>query len=184
MTTTEPRVPQLTPDRLDADQKQLYDTLVEGPRGSRIVLPDGSLFGPFNLLLLSPQVGDRLQALGLAVQRETKLPAATREAVILSVVHRRESRSEWNAHRPMAINAGLTEADIEAIQAGEVPPDVDKGTRAALALTAAQLARRPGNDPAYEAAVQALGDRRALEVCLLAGYYESLCSVLVLFALG
>jgi len=42
----------------------------------------------------------------------------------------------------------------------------------------------PGNNPAYEASVQAVGDRRALEVCLLVGYYESLCSVLALSVLG
>lgn len=181
--TTTPRIARLTPDLLDEEQKQLYDTLVQGPRGPRILQPDGSLFGPFNVLLLSPQAGDRMQALGLAVQRETTLSAATREAVILTVAHRRGCRPEWDAHRPMARDAGVTEADIDAIAAGLALPDVDDVTRAALSLAADLLERRGLGAAEYAASVETLGERRVLEVCLLVGYYEALCNLFTVFGL-
>jgi 4-carboxymuconolactone decarboxylase len=181
--TTAPRITRFTPDLLDEGAKHLYDTLVQGPRGPRILQPDGSLSEPFNVLLLSPRAGDRMQALGLAVQRETTLPAAAREAVILTVVHSRGCRPEWEAHSPSALDAGVTEADLDAIAAGGALPDADDVTCAATALAAGLLERRGPDAAEYPAAIESLGERRVLEVCLLVGYYEALCNLFTVFGL-
>lgn len=177
------RIAPITPNSLEAGQRQLYETLARGPRGPKIVQPDGSLFGPFNVLLLSPQAGDRMQALGLAVQRETELSARAREATILAVAHRRACHLEWDAHRPVALDAGLTDADIMAIAEDSPPPDADDTTRTALSLAGILLDRRSIDDDEFARFATVLGERQVLETCLLVGYYDALCNLFALFGL-
>ena len=57
------RLPVLTPDTLTPEQKQVYDTIAgdkrrQKTRRFRMMKEDGTLTGPFNALLYSPQVGD------------------------------------------------------------------------------------------------------------------------------
>jgi len=178
-----PRIGRFTPEVRDEAQQRLFDTLVGGPRGPGIIQDDGALFGPFNAFMLDPTIGDRVQALGLAVQSADALPPAMREAVILSVAGRRSCRGEWEAHRPRALAAGLTEADVQAIATGHLPGVADEEIRTALALAGAQMDHRPLDDAAYRGAVDVLGERRVFEVWALVGYYDALCGLFTLFRL-
>lgn len=177
------RLSGLTPSTRSPEEEELFRTLVEGPRGKGIVLADGSLFGPFNAMLRSPGIGDRLQALGLALHGPDALPAVLREVVILTVVGRRECIHEWNAHRPRAVAAGVSEEDLTAIETGGSPTDANEQTRLALELAHAQLEHRDVEESLYGRAIELLGERRVFELTALVGYYDGICSIITIFHL-
>src|SRR5690349_16779378 len=62
------RIARLTPDRLDAHQRVVYDAIASGPRTANgafsLTDAEGCLEGPFNAMLLHPAIGDALQQLG------------------------------------------------------------------------------------------------------------------------
>ncbi|MGP0061695.1 MAG: hypothetical protein ACLPID_20700 [Beijerinckiaceae bacterium] len=51
-----PRIQDIAPDELDAEQRRVCDAIVSGPRGV--------VQGPLRVWLHSPQLADRAQALG------------------------------------------------------------------------------------------------------------------------
>jgi 4-carboxymuconolactone decarboxylase len=58
--------------------------------------------------------------------RDSTLSARVREVALLRVVHRRDCGYLWSHHVPIAHRAGLTAAEIDAIQYDEVTDDVDR----------------------------------------------------------
>ena len=64
-----------TADEMTPDQRALADSILAGPRTT--------LGGPFNVLLRSPELGERAQSLGAYVRFNDSLPAALREMAII-----------------------------------------------------------------------------------------------------
>lgn len=118
------RLPRLTPDELDLDQRPLYDAITGGPRAGGPQLfaltdTEGRLNGPFNAMLFAPGVGAALQELGSAIRYRTSLSGRIRELAILAVAAHWDSAFERYAHEPIGRAAGLTDAEIAAVGAGD-----------------------------------------------------------------
>ena len=65
----------LEPERMSPEQKRAYDAIVSGPRGGAR--------GPFNVLLRSPELADRVQRVGEYLRFKSSLPARLNEFAIL-----------------------------------------------------------------------------------------------------
>src|SRR5579885_2362957 len=101
----------LTYSQLTPEQKTLADHLLDGERGT--------LNGPFNVLLRSPELGDQAQKLGAYVRFHSSLPRKLNEFAILLTGRYWNAQYEWYAHRRLAEQAGLSPAIIAAVAAGE-----------------------------------------------------------------
>src|SRR6476620_8402218 len=77
--------------------------------------------GPYNLLLRSPVLGDRMFDLLHYLRWNTSLPLRLNEFAILIVGLHWRSQVEWYAHRPIAIKAGLSPDLIEELKSGMRP---------------------------------------------------------------
>jgi 4-carboxymuconolactone decarboxylase len=183
------RLPRLSPDLLDQDQKKLYDTITAGPRARArqpfpLVDEAGALEGPFNAMLLQPALGSALQALGAAVRYQGVLPGRTRELAILVVAAAWESEFERHAHEAAGRLLGLRDEDLAAIRAGHEPDLADAAERAAVRV-AWTLARSGDLDDAqYSGAVARLGPAAIFELTTLVGYYATLALQLRVFRVG
>ena len=172
------------PDELDPTRRGLYDRIVGGPRARDtsafdLTDADGRLHGPFNALLLAPEVGDALQELGAALRYRTGLADRTRELAILAVAAYHRSAFEWYAHASVARRLGLAEPVLDRVRAGEVPTDhLDDVEVVVLRTTRELLVSRDLDDPAYERAVAALGQEGLQELLALVGYYQLLALLL------
>jgi 4-carboxymuconolactone decarboxylase len=179
------RLAPLRPEQLDSDQRRLYDTIVGGPRGtngqgSSPVGSDGSLNGPFNAMLLSPDLGQAVQALGAVIRYSSTLTARSREIAILLVAHHCHSAYEWAAHSRHGRQAGLTDAEIESLT-GEDPEFADR-KETTVARGAVHLLRSGTlPDDVYRASVEILGSAQVFELVTLVGYYRMLAGVLATF---
>ncbi|MDQ7810958.1 carboxymuconolactone decarboxylase family protein [Amycolatopsis sp. A133] len=178
------RLPRLTPAGLDDDQRALHNAIAAGPRaGGPFPLTDaeGALTGPFNAMLFAPPIGQALQRLGAAVRYETALPARVRELAILAVAARWDAAFERYAHEPAARAAGATDAQLAAIAALTVPEDLGDVERAALRFVLALLTEDDADDVTYAETVPAIGNRVAVELTTLVGYYATLALQLRVF---
>ncbi len=172
------------PDELDPARRALYDRIVGGPRARdtsafELADADGRLHGPFNALLVAPEVGDALQELGAALRYRTGLADRGRELAILAVATHHHSAFEWYAHASVARRLGLAEPVLEHVRVGQVPTDhLDDVEVVVLRTTHELLAPRDLGDQAYERAVAALGQEGLQELLALVGYYQLLALLL------
>ena len=184
------RLPRLVPPFDDPRQQALHDALVRGRRGAGpqafdLAADDGSLVGPFGLMLHAPQVGEPLQALGAAVRFATSFTDRAREVAILTVAVATDSGFEVWAHERVARQVGLSAAELRGIRSGTFGDDatVDP-VEAMVADLARRLAeRRPLDAEAYAVAVAVLGEQRLLELVVLVGYYAMMAQLMDVFGI-
>ena len=155
---------QLTPA-----QRAVVDAIVAGPRGE--------FGGPFTTLIRSPEVADRVQALGEALRFRSSLPATCRELAILVVANRWGAEYEGQTHGEIALEVGVEPAAIEAIGDGR-HPDLPAGEHAAYAFVREVVDTGRVSDEAFAAAHEAFGDQGVVDLLGLAGYYTLLAFVL------
>ncbi|WP_067460542.1 carboxymuconolactone decarboxylase family protein [Actinomadura macra] len=177
------RVDALRPADLTAEQRELYDRLLDSTRatGSRpfpLADGEGRLRGPFNGMLLSPELGNALQELGNVVRYRTGFTTRQKELAILAVAAHERSDYEWAVHHHAALQAGLTEDQISAVHTGAPCPLDDPAEAAVLAATRELTATGDLTDDAFAVAAGALGLTRLYELITLVGYYRLIAAQL------
>jgi 4-carboxymuconolactone decarboxylase len=181
------RIRPLTPGELAPDQQALYAAITGGPRAQGpqhfpLTSADGSLRGPFDVMLRSPAVGTAQQELGAAIRYRTGFTDRMRELAILLVAARWDSAFEREAHEAIARAAGFRDDELAAIRALDVALfDGDEGVvgRATVALLNGDLT----NDE-WDAASTTLGIDGVFELTALVGYYATLALQLRVFRVG
>jgi alkylhydroperoxidase family enzyme len=105
------------------------------------------------------------------------LPRRDTELVILRVAWQCRSTYEWHQHVPIALRVGLTPDEVAGV-AGRTP-DVFTGRQLALLAASDELlAQRTLSDSTWSAVQATLGNREAIELCLLIGNYQGLASTI------
>ncbi len=182
------RLSGLRPEELTAEQRDLYNSIAGGDRARdasfRLTESDGSLVGPFNALLLSPVVGNALQALGGAIRFGSDLSPLVREVTILAVAAHWRSEFEWWAHEPIARRAGLGDEQIAALKAGETPEFDDETAAATFDFCRALIAGERPDDATFRQARKVLGLDGVMELVTIVGYYNLLAQMMKTFDVG
>ena len=157
------RMPDIVYDKLDPDQRRVYDAIVAGPRGQ--------VQGPLRVWLQSAQLADRAQALGAFCRFGTSLPPRLSELAILITGAFWRAKFEWHTHAPIGIKAGLDPAAVEAIRTGRPPNFAKPDEAAAYAFGHELLTTRKVSDATYARAVEQLGMKGVVELTGILGYY-------------
>ena len=160
----------LTWDGLTAEQKTMANDLLAGKRTS--------LDGPFNALLRSPEMGNLSQKLGEYLRFRTSVPRRLNEMAILLTARWWSSLFGWSAHKPLALDAGLSASVVDDIQAGRRPARMGPDEAVVYDFCAELRERRRVSDSTFKAAVTALGERGVVDLVALMGYYDSVSMVL------
>jgi 4-carboxymuconolactone decarboxylase len=153
----------LTYDRLTPEQKALVEHLLSSERGS--------LNGPFNVMLRSPEMGDLAQKLGAQVRFHSSLPNRLNELAILMTARFWNAQYEWSAHRKYAEKAGLSPAVIDSIATGMRPASMKPDEEAVYNFGNELLKTREVSDAALKAVVEKFGERGAVDLTGVMGYY-------------
>jgi 4-carboxymuconolactone decarboxylase len=180
------RLAVLSSDEMTADQVDLYRDILAGPRGQgpravQLSSGAGGLAGPFNAMLYAPSVGHALQELGAAIRFGTKLTPRIREMAILVVAQAWDSGYEQVSHELIGRDAGLTDAELEALREGENPKFADAQENAAYSAVRALTGPRDLDDEEYAVTIAALGEEGLVELSTLVGYYATLALQLRIF---
>ena len=139
----------LTEATMTPRQRESYQGIVSGPRkGAR---------GPFNALLRSPEVADRVQKVGEYIRFQSTIPAALNEMAILITGRFWGAQYEFWAHSRLARTAGLPDAIIDAIAEGRRPSAMSDDERVVHPESLPRLARAPprwmGRDSSSQSAL-------------------------------
>jgi alkylhydroperoxidase family enzyme len=106
-----------------------------------------------------------------------KLPRPDTELVILRVAWQCRCAYEWHQHVPLALRVGLTPHEVAAVAQSPANGFTDRqGTL--LAVSDELLTDRALSDTTWRAVQATLGDRAAIELCLLIGNYQGLASAI------
>lgn len=160
----------LTWEQLTPEQKTMVNDLLAGTRTS--------LNGPFNALLRSPEMGNLAQKLGEYARFRTSLPQRLNEMAILLTAKWWSSQYEWYAHKTLALNAGLSAAVIDDIQAGRRPARMQPDETVIYDFSTELRERRRVSDATFSAAVKLLGERGVMDLVAVMGYYDLVSMVL------
>ncbi|MEU0949996.1 carboxymuconolactone decarboxylase family protein [Streptomyces canus] len=161
---TGPRLTPLAEDDWDPATRELLALI---PRDA-----DGRLANVFTTLVRHPGLFRRFLPFGSHLLRDGRLPARTRELLILRTAYHTRAPYEWGRHVPLARAAGVTDEEIRRIGAG---PDAQGWTRADAHLLRAadELHRDARLSAATWSALAADHDAAQLiEVTMLVGQYH------------
>ena len=164
------RMPPIPADKLTDAQKKAIDEF----KAAR----SADISGPFIPLLRSPEVMSRARAMGDYVRYRSVLPPRLSELVILLTARQWTQHYEWNAHAPLARQAGLRADIVEAIAEGRRPERMADDEEILYTLCD-ELARNRGvSDATYAKAVVTFGEQGVVDALGITGYYTMLAMVL------
>lgn len=107
------RLPDLLPDKMTPEQRQIHEEIVAGPRG-RII-------GPLRAAIYNPELARRWSPLGEYLRFKAKIGTRLTELAILVVARRWRSEVEWWIHSELATGEGIDHGVIDAIRRGTSP---------------------------------------------------------------
>ena len=106
------------------------------------------------------------------------LPERVREQVILRVAHRRGCAYEWEHHLKIGKKAGLTDADIAAIQSGDSADAFDR----AVCNAVDELDEKTNlSDATWATLAERLDERQRMDLIFTIGGYTALAMALNTF---
>ena len=100
------------------------------------------------------------------------------ELVILRVAHLRDCRYEFEHHVRLGRRAGVTAGDVERVTAGPAAPGWTPREAALLGAVDELHATGDMGDATWATLREHADEREAIELCMLAGHYEMLATVI------
>ena len=164
------RFPHLTREQMTDAQKRVYDGIVSGPRGGAR--------GPFNALLRSPDLADRVQKVGEYARFNSVLPARLSEMAILINARFWGSKYEFFAHRPMAVKGGLAESIADDIAREKRPSGMKADEELVYDFCTTLHRQHFVDDALFTRAVSTLGEQGVIDLIGVSGYYTLVSMVL------
>jgi alkylhydroperoxidase family enzyme len=143
---------------------------------AKTLVGDGPPLNVFTTLARHPRLLKRFNVLGGFFLTRGALPARDREIVILRSAWRSGSEYEFGQHVLIARQAGLTNAEIDALasERGAWPAH-----EAALVAVADEVDRQAAiSDATWDALRTTYDEQQMIEVVLLAGFYRMLAGLL------
>ncbi|MGH9254282.1 MAG: carboxymuconolactone decarboxylase family protein [Vicinamibacterales bacterium] len=138
----------------------------------------GSLTGPWNVLLRSPELMGRVRGLSDYVRFNGALPPRLSEFVILLTARQWSQAYEWNAHYPLAVKGGLNPEVAKAIADGRRPQGMADDEEALYEFCTELLRHHSVSDATYARTISKFGERGILDTIGLMGHYSLIAMVL------
>ena len=136
------------------------------------------------MLIRSPEVCRHLSRLGEFLRWGSSLaPALSELAICLTARHIR-ANYEWHAHAPLAVEAGVPAAAMEAIRTGGTPTLQDKEQALVYRLVTELIDTKRLSDASFAEAIAVFGEGGVVELGTIIGYYTAIGNALNVFEVG
>lgn len=168
-----PRYRPLDEAEFDAEQRHVFNDCKSGPRGA--VPP------PVHVWLASPGLADNAHKLGAHVRFATPFTPKQTEIAILCTARYWTAEFEWAAHVRLALQAGLTQDQIDAIAARRTPDFPDPDDRLVHDFAHAYYRDHRVDDATFARVEARWGRRGVVDLAGLIGYYSFVSVTLNVF---
>src|ERR1700681_980074 len=168
----EPRFPQLTMDQLDYRERPLAEQIMK--------VSAVGLGGPYNSLLRSPVLGQRMFDLLYYLRWQTSVPLRLNEFAILIIGRQWRSQVEWLAHAPLAIKAGLSPAIVAELKANKRPPNMPPEESVVYDFVTELTTKHVVSDETFNRAKEIFGEQQVVDLTAVAGTYITVAMILAM----
>jgi len=166
------RLPKLTEDDLTSRQRELSD---------RIAGRRGQTRGPFLVWLHSPELCDRVEALGAFVRFESSLELRLRELILLIAARHWDAQYAWNAHVEKAVEAGISRDALDALAEHRRPVFAQRDEQVLHAFCSEVLEGHFVSDSTFADALELFGSTGLVDAIGTLGNFSMLAMCLNTF---
>jgi 4-carboxymuconolactone decarboxylase len=167
---------------MSVDQKKYFDGLMSGRvsgTGSKGVVQGATSLGaPFNVLLRSPVLAERLRMVGEYLRFDSSIPKHLNEWAILITARTWTAQYEWYAHLRLALKEGLNPDLAADLAQGIRPKNMQADEEAVYNFCHELQETHQVSDPHYKAVVDLFGEQGAVDLMVVSGYYVMVSMVL------
>lgn len=167
-----PRFPQLSLEQLSDEQRPLAEEIL---KGSSI-----GLGGPYNPLLRSPVLGQRMYDLGKYFRWNTSVPLRLNEFAILIIGRLWRSQVEWFAHAPIAIKAGLRPEIVADLKANRRPAGMQEDEAVVYDFVMELYNTHKLSDDTFARAKRVLGEQQVVDLTAVSGIYVAVAMLIAM----
>ena len=171
----EQRCARLHVDRMTDDQKIYFNSLMAGPisgTGSKGVVQGATSLGaPFNVLLRSPVLAERMRKVGEYLRFESTIPKRLNELAILITARTWTAQYEWYAHLRLALKEGLDPLVGEELAQGQRPSRMKPDEEAVYDFCHELHTSHGVSDAHYNAVLNLFGEQGVVDLMMVSGYY-------------
>jgi 4-carboxymuconolactone decarboxylase len=171
-TGKEPRFPQLTMDQLSDAQKPLAEQIMK--------VSSVGLGGPYNPLIRSPVLGQRMFDVWHYLRWETSVPTKLNEFAIIIIGRQWLSQVEWFAHAPLAAKAGLKPDIIAELKAGNRPSKMAEDEAVVYDFVTELTTTHKVSDETFARARKVFNDQQIVDLTAVAGTYVMTAMILAM----
>jgi 4-carboxymuconolactone decarboxylase len=168
----EPRFAQLTMEQLNEQQRPLGEQVMK--------VSSVGLAGPYNPMMRSPVLGQRLFDLYHYLRWETSVPTKLNELAILIIGRQWRSQVEWYAHAPLAQKAGLSPEIIAQLKANKRPSGMAEDEALVYDFVTELTTTHEVSDATYSRAKKIFNDQQIVDLTSVAGCYVSVAMLLAM----
>ncbi len=158
------------------DQKNISSELNE--TFERIAKNGGRVLNLFKIMAHCPQIGRRFLQLGNAILFQGVLSPNLRELAILRVGSINKAKYEWTQHVPIALRAGMRQAQIEALPDWRRSIEFSDMEKAVLAYTDEEMMNIRVSDETFKDVRKYFSEEAVVELTITIAYYGMVCRIL------
>jgi AhpD family alkylhydroperoxidase len=151
---------------------------------ANILKERGRISHLYKVLLNSPDIAQGWESLLTAVRNRSSLPASLKELMILRVAVLNRAQYEFDAHRPHAINAGVSEEQIQLIQQDKITSGFTELEILVIEFTDVMTRDIQVPDALYSSVKAHFNDREILEVVTTIAAYNMVSRLLTALHVG
>lgn len=149
------------------------------PLGEQIMKVSSiGLGGPYNPLLRSPVLGQRMFDLLHYLRWHSSVPLKLNEFAILIVGRQWRSQVEWFAHVPIALKAGLSDSIVADLKAQRRPDEMDALEAVVYDFVTELSSAHKVSDETFARAKEHLGEQQIVDLTATAGTYVTIAMLL------
>ncbi len=159
----EQRFPQLKMEQLNEQQRPFADEILK--------VSSIGITGPYNSMLRSPVMGQRLFNLLDYVRFNTSVPRKLNEFAILIQARLWTSQVEWYAHYPLAIKAGLPESVADDLKDGKRPASMQPDEAAVYDFCMELSTKHEVSDATFKRTREQFSEQQVIDLIAVSGTY-------------
>jgi 4-carboxymuconolactone decarboxylase len=170
------RLPPIPPDKFSAEQKREAAVFKEARTQFGQQITD-NVTGPFQTLIRSPKLMNRVRSVGDYVRWETVIPTKLNEFIAMITAREWTQPFVWNAHYGQALEAGLSPDVAIAVAEGRRPRQMAEDEEIAYDFTTELQRHQSVSDATYARALAKFGEQGVIDMAGISGYYTFLSLV-------
>jgi 4-carboxymuconolactone decarboxylase len=147
-------------------------------RISKMIL---GLHGPYAVWIQRPKLAEAMLGVLRAIRDEAVLPRRMRMMATITVIRHWGADYAWGVNKPLALDAGVPESVVEAVEKRQNPVFSDANDELAYKVAVELLNERKLSDATFDRAQSILGDEMLTELVSAVGYFSAVALTVVAY---